>query len=115
MSYILDALRRLEQDKEKAKRGTNPMEAVMAPDLEVAEGAVRRRYGWFFVGLGAVFAVIAATYWITRHTLVAPVDRVREEKTPPLAAVSPGYDRLPPGPPPEESPSSLRSLSLIHI
>jgi hypothetical protein len=57
MSYILDALRRLEQDKEKAKRGANPMEAVVVPDLEMAERSVGKRFGWVFVGLVAVVVV----------------------------------------------------------
>ena len=110
MSYILDALRRLEQDKERAKRGTNPVEAVLVPDLEAEERSERKRFGWVFVGLVVVVAVIAATYWITRRTLVSPGDHVREGKAPHLAAVRPGYDRLPPRPAPEAGPSSLRAL-----
>jgi len=32
MSYILDALRRLEKDKEAAKKGINPLEAILSGD-----------------------------------------------------------------------------------
>lgn len=112
MSYILDALRRLEQDKERAKRGTNPMEAVLVPDLDVVGKSERRRLGWVFVGLVIVVTVVAATYWITRRTLGPPAELAREGKALHPASVRPGNDRPSPLSSPGAAPSSPQHLPL---
>ena len=90
MSYILDALRRLEQDKERSRRGTNPMEAVLVPDLEEAKTPFRWRFRWVGTVFVLLAAVVAATYWITRHTLVMPPEQAREADFPFLSSVRPG-------------------------
>jgi Type II secretion system protein B len=79
MSYILDALRRLEQDKERARRGQNPMEAVLVPDLEQAEKPGRRLFWWTGVAFVLIAVVFAAAYWIPRSAIVFSTPQVREE------------------------------------
>ena len=98
MSYILDALRRLEQDKELAKRGASPMEAVLVPDIEGVEEPERMRLWWVGAGVVLLLTVIALTYWVTRHTLVPPTEHAREGAAPQLSSAQPGYDP-PPVPP----------------
>jgi len=107
MSYILDALRRLEKDKERTRRGANPVEAVMVPDFEEPESQDRRRFWW--AGMGAVLlaVVIGATYWITRQTLVSPIDKAREESSPRVSSLLPQEDR--PAPPSFRHESSAPS------
>ncbi len=95
MSYILDALRRLEQDKELAKRGASPMEAVLVPDIEGVEEPERMRLWWVGAGVVLLVTVIALTYWITRHTLVPPTEHAREGTAPQLSSAQPGYDPSP--------------------
>lgn len=89
MSYILDALRRLEQDKERTRRGTNPVEAVMVPDLEEAETRYRRGFWWVGIGVVLLVMVIGATYWITRQALVPTTDQVRQEPALRLSSLQP--------------------------
>jgi hypothetical protein len=108
MSYILDALRRLEQDKELAKRGTSPMEAVFVPDIEGVEEPERMRLRWVGVGVVLLVTVIALTYWITRHTLVPPGEHAREGTARQLSSVQPGY---PPAPPPPRKPAEVADPS----
>jgi cytoskeletal protein RodZ len=93
MSYILDALRRLEQDKERTRKGANPMEAVLIPDLEAGKPAGRMPLRW--VGLGVILLAVAvgATYWITRRTVVFSTPQVREEPSPHLASTGPAEVR----------------------
>lgn len=110
MSYILDALRRLEQDKELAKRGTSPMEAVFVPDIERVEEPERMRLWWVGGGVVLLVTVIALTYWITRQTLVPPMEYAREGTAPQLSSVQPGYDPPPPSPSPETASSSFQPL-----
>jgi hypothetical protein len=111
MSYILDALRRLEQDKEKTKRGANPMEAVLVPDMEQAEEPERRHFWWMGIGLVLLLTAVAATYWITRHTLGPPAEKVLEGAVPHLSSARPEGDRLSPTPSPETETSSSRPRS----
>jgi len=110
MSYILDALRRLEQDKERTKRGANPMEAVFVPDIEGVEEPERRRLWWVGAGLVLLVTVIALTYWITRHTLVPPTEQAREQTVPHLSSAQPGYDPSAPAFSPEAASSSFQPL-----
>ena len=92
MSYILDALRRLEQDKERAKKGANPMEAVLVPDIEGTESPARNRFWWTGAGLVLLVTVIAATYWITRRSLDVPTQQAVEGMVPHLSSAPSGYD-----------------------
>ena len=110
MSYILDALRRLEQDKELAKRGASPMEAVLVPDIEGVEAQGRVRFRWVGAGVVLLLAVVALTYWVTRHTLVPPTEHAREGTAPQLSSAQPGYDPPPRVPSPEAPSSSFRPL-----
>ena len=110
MSYILDALRRLEQDKELAKRGASPMEAVFVPDIEGVETPERMRFWWVGAGVVLLVAAIALTYWITRHTLVPPTEHALEGTAPQLSSAQPGYDPSPPAPVPEAASSSFQIL-----
>jgi hypothetical protein len=110
MSYILDALRRLEQDKELAKRGKSPMEAVLVPDIEGVEASERVRLWWVGAGIVLLVAVIALTYWITRNTLVPATEHAREGTAPQLSSVQPGYEPSPPPPPPKAASSSFQPL-----
>ena len=110
MSYILDALRRLEQDKELAKRGASPMEAVFVPDIEGVEEPERMRLWWVGAGVVLLVTVIALTYWITRHTLVPPTEHAREGTAPQLSSAQPGYDPSPAAPSPEAASSSFQPL-----
>ncbi len=71
MSYILDALRRLEQDKEAAKTGVNPMEAILAPDRPFETKAGRNRFWWLCVGMLFLITIIIATYGITKRIILA--------------------------------------------
>jgi len=93
MSYILDALRRLEQDKERTRRGTNPVEAVLVPDLDGPQKEDRRRFWWLGMGIVLLAVAIATTYWITRRTLVFSTVRVEERASPHLASVQHGDKR----------------------
>ncbi|MGW8320898.1 MAG: general secretion pathway protein GspB [Thermodesulfobacteriota bacterium] len=108
MSYILDALRRLEQDKELAKRGASPMEAVFVPDIERVEAPERMRLRWVGAGVVLLVAVVALTYWITRHTLVPPTEHAPEGTAPQLSSVQPRYDPPPPAPSREVASSSFQ-------
>jgi hypothetical protein len=112
MSYILDALRRLEQDKERTRRGTSPVEAVLAPDLDGPEKADRRRFWWVGIGVVLLAVAIGTTYWITRRTLVFSNVQVQEEASPHLASAQHRDDR--PARPsfPEAVPSGSRSTQL---
>ncbi len=108
MSYILDALRRLEQDKELAKRGASPMEAVFVPDIEGVEEPERMRLWWVGAGVVLLVTVIALTYWITRHTLVPPTEHALEGTAPQLSSAQPGYDPPAPAPsPPLRKPAEV--------
>lgn len=89
MSYILDALRRLEQDKEKSKRGANPMEAVLLPDVGGAERPARKRLWLAATGIFLLLAVIAVTSWVTRHVVVS-TEPAAEGTIPPVASAPPG-------------------------
>ena len=110
MSYILDALRRLEQDKDLAKRGASPMEAVLVPDIEGVEAPERMRLWWVCAGVVLLVTVIALTYWITRHTLVPPTEHAREGTAPQYPSAQPAYDPSPLAPSPEAAPSSFQPL-----
>jgi hypothetical protein len=93
MSYILDALRRLEQDKERTRRGTNPVEAVLVPDLDGPPKEDRRRFWWLGMGVVLLAVAIATTYWITRRTLVFSTVEVEEGASPHLASLEHGDKR----------------------
>lgn len=110
MSYILDALRRLEQDKELAKRGASPMEAVLVPDIEGVEEPERMRLRWLGTGVVLLVTVIALTYWITRHTLDSPTEHAREGSAPQLSSAQPEYDPPPPAASREAASSFFRTL-----
>ncbi len=71
MSYILDALRRLEQDKEMAKKGVNPMEAILTPDVLFEKKTGGNRVWWFFLGMLLLITIIIATYGITKRIMFA--------------------------------------------
>ena len=110
MSYILDALRRLEQDKELAKRGASPMEAVFVPDMEGVEEPERMRLWWVGAGVVLLVTVIALTYWITRHSLTPPTEHAREGTAPQLSSAQPGYDPPTPASLPEKAFSPFQPL-----
>ncbi len=107
MSYILDALRRLEQDKERAKKGANPMEAVLVPDIEGEQRPARSRLWWTGAGVVLLVTVITATYWVTRRTLDVPVKKAAEGMTPHLASAPLGSNRAVPASAPEAVSSFL--------
>ena len=92
MSYILDALRRLEQDKERTRRGTNPVDAVLVPDLDEPQRAVRRRWWWMGIGVFLLAVVIGTTYWVTRRTLVSSTVQVQEDPSAHHASAQQGDD-----------------------
>jgi hypothetical protein len=108
MSYILDALRRLEQDKELAKRGASPMDAVLVPDMEGVETPERMRLWWVGAGVVLLVTVIALTYWITRHTLVPPTEHAEEGTAPQISSAQPRYDQSRPAPSPEAASLSFQ-------
>lgn len=68
MSYILDALKRLEQDKASARKSVDPMQS-----LGEHTGPVETRYGkkrLLWLGFGAFLMIVAAvalTYWFVRQ------------------------------------------------
>jgi hypothetical protein len=107
MSYILDALRRLEQDKERTRRGTNPVEAVLVPDLDEPQRSIRRRWWWVGIGAALLAVVIGTTYWLTRRTLVFSTVQVQEGASPYLASAQRGEDR-------PASPSFPKAASQAH-
>lgn len=112
MSYILDALRRLEQDKERSKKGANPMEAVLVPDPEAGKGAGSRMpFRW--VGLGVVLLAVAVgvTYWITRRTVVFSTPQVQEEPSRELTSTEPREDLMARAPLPDR-PASVSGSRL---
>jgi hypothetical protein len=113
MSYILDALRRLEQDKERTRRGANPVEAVLVPDLDGPERADRRRFWWVGIGVVLLAVAIGATYWVTRRTVVSSTVRVQvqEEASRQLASARHGDDRPVRSTMPEGGSSSFRAPS----
>ncbi len=92
MSYILDALRRLEQDKEKMKRGANPMEAVLIPDMDEADEPGRRPFLWMGVGAVLLLLAVATTYWITRQALAPPGEGAAEATARHLPSATSGGD-----------------------
>jgi hypothetical protein len=110
MSYILDALRRLEQDKEMAKRGANPMEAVLVPDIEGVEEPERRRLWWVGAVAVLLLTVVALTYWITRHSLAPPTEHARKGTVPQSSSEGPGFDRSAPVSSPEAISSAVQPL-----
>jgi hypothetical protein len=112
MSYILDALRRLEQDKERSRRGTNPVDAVLVPDLDEPQRAVRRRWWWLGMGVVLLAVAIATTYWVTRRTLVFSTVQVEERASPHLASVQHGEKRPAPTSIPEAASSGSRPKQL---
>jgi len=112
MSYILDALRRLEQDKERTRRGTNPVEAVLVPDLDGPRKEDRSRFWWLGVGVVLLAAAVATTYWITRQTLVFSTAQVEEHASQQLASVEHGDKRPEPTSIPEAASSRNRSKQL---
>ncbi len=69
MSYILDALRRLDQDKENTRKGVNPMEAVLSPPRAEEVSRPVNRFRLAAVGAGVLVVVVILTYWVTRHSL----------------------------------------------
>jgi hypothetical protein len=83
MSYILDALRRLEQDKEKARKPANPLQTVLHPEPDTA---IRREKGgkvwwpWALAGLLILLAAVFVTFLIARST--APVQRAGQNSLP---------------------------------
>jgi hypothetical protein len=110
MSYILDALRRLEQDKELAKRGASPMESVLVPDIDGEEPRERMRLWWVAAGVVLLVTAVALTYWVTRHTLVPSMEHSREGTAPQLSSGQPGYAPSPAAPSPEAASSSFQAL-----
>ncbi len=72
MSYILDALRRLEQDKESARKVANPFEAVMNPDPLPAGPSGSKRLAWIGAGLVLLAVAVIGTYWVTLRISSGP-------------------------------------------
>ncbi len=110
MSYILDALRRLEQDKELAKRGASPMEAVLVPDIQGVKEPDRMGLWWVFSGVVLLVTVVALTYWITRHALVPPTEHALEGVAPQHPSAQSGYDPSPLAPSPELASSPFQPV-----
>jgi hypothetical protein len=125
MSYILDALKRLEQDKQRSRKGANPMEAVLLPDTEGGPGPKRRRLWWAGTGVALLVAVIAVTSWVTRRTVLPPVEPAAEGTAAPFAPAPPGgqgssFPSVPevpastPSPPLQPEPSGARVSALTE-
>jgi len=76
MSYILDALRRLEQDKEKARKPASALRAVVQGGTREEPGRrpapVRWRI-WLPLGLLCLLLLVGGTFWLARTT--APAQR----------------------------------------
>ena len=90
MSTILDALRRLEQDKEKAKKPTNVLHTVLHsdPDLEgqIRTDGKRTRVGIIAAGVLVVALAIVVTFWVARSTV--PGQKASVENSAPGGQVS---------------------------
>jgi len=108
MSYILDALRRLEQEKKAAKKISNPLEAVMDPEPAYVEPAGANRYVWLGAGLLLLVVAVTSTYWITLR-LAPQSGGIRQETAAVDQALSRAKSELP-RPAPSGSLSSLDSL-----
>jgi len=108
MSTILDALRRVEQDKQIARKGDNPLQSILTT-VELPGGARfdGKRFAWLGIAsLLLIASAIGVTYWITSKTGPFPNSDTGGESS---AMVSPL--RLSPGAP---TASSLRgSLSPV--
>ena len=77
-------------------------------DMGQAEEPERRHFWWMGIGVVLLLAAVAATYWITRHTLTPPTEKVREEAVSLLAPARPGGDRVSPPSSPETGSSFAR-------
>jgi len=101
MSYILDALRRLEQDKEKARKPANPLQTVLhsGPEIDLCFRKARKPFWpWILTGLLVFMVAVGVTFWIGRIT--APEaqsvpDSSVARKLPPVAGAVPRPGRLP--------------------
>lgn len=76
MSYILDALRRLEQDKEKTRMSTDPIRVVLkggGTSERTSPGirGTRVLWPWYPAGILVLFLLVGVTFWFARST--APV------------------------------------------
>ena len=77
MSYILDALRRLEHEKDQPPRSVNPVEAVLTPD---PYPETRRGRGWALWAAGAAAVLLLAvlvTYRVARRSALVPAEPAR--------------------------------------
>ncbi len=78
MSTILDALRRLEQDKQIAKKGVNPLQSVLTDEPAVGEARSQRNlFAWSGAGfIVLILLAVAVTYWVAHRTEpFSPTDR----------------------------------------
>ena len=117
MSYILDALKRAEQQRGAPARGAASLPRAIASDFEA-----RARWPWVVGGLASLAVVASAiAFWPSRETTVAlpelpaatPASPVAAPLPPPASAVAgapPPAEAVPPIPPRVE-PAPLRVVS----
>ena len=81
MSYILDALRRLEQDKTRARKGVDPLRSFGEPARPVQGRTEKRRILWLSAGfLLLLVTALVVAYWLVHHSDSAPETRRVSEK-----------------------------------
>jgi hypothetical protein len=101
MSYILDALRRLEQDKEKARKPANPLQTVLhsGPEIDLRFRKTRRPFWpWILTGLLVFLVAVGVTFWIGRITapeMPSGSEPSVARKIPPVAEAGSGPGSLP--------------------
>ena len=93
MSYILDALKRLEQDKAAFRKGRNPLETLVEPD-PVPDRRPRRR---LYPGVGLGFALVLGLAVIAVHWIARDSGPESTSPTQALSAANPAFPPLRPG------------------
>ncbi len=114
MSYILDALRRLEQDKEKARKPANPIQTVLDGGPQEQAGQRRGKktlWPWLLAGLLLLFLAVGITFWVARTTAPEPqaVSSSMSSSPGAAAAVTPAPSRGAPAEPGKSSRTGLRT------
>jgi hypothetical protein len=96
MSYILDALKRLEQDKAAARRGRNPIESLAEPEPARERLWSRKRLLGLGIGLVLILAITVALTYRLAHRAGSAL--VAKETVTGLARSSAGSSQSEPRP-----------------
>ena len=119
MSYILEALKKLEKEKARARKEVDPVKQLVMLDNAHPPGISSGRSRWIKAAFGICLAMvlIGLTYWTTRYMLLpsnepgftltkaAPVS-TPEAPQGPAEPASNQKDESTPGPPRVQTPSS---------